>query len=378
MPSWDVHFNLRFHPDHPEIVRLTAQIETISFVVREMPIPPQIQERLNKLNIIRAVRGTTGIEGIEFTEEEIRQILDSPPDSPFPNESEHRKAQEVRNAEKLMRHVVDVVNESPNAQISQGLILSCHDVLTRGIDYDHNEPGRYRNFRVTVGPYVPPETGDDVRRLMREFIRWFNTGAPTQWHPIIRAIVAHFYIVSIHPFGDGNGRTSRAIESYLLYQAGVNTCGFYSLANFYYKNRPQYIHSMNRIQFQMSEDLTPLVLFALDGLDKELREVYIEAMSEVRVISYRAFARNLIDSKANLSRRVRERLINFTSELASTRQISLTALRNRELRISRLYSQTGTRTITRDVRLLQQYGLIRVEGDNLSPNLESVNPWTRG
>ena len=271
-----------------------------------------------------------------------------------------------------------MVKESPNAPISQGLILSCHDVLTQGIDYNHNESGRHRNFRVTVGPYVPPETGDDVRRLMREFIRWFNTGAPTQWHPIIRAIVAHFYIVSIHPFGDGNGRTSRAIESYLLYQAGINTCGFYSLANYYYKNRPQYIHSMNRLQFQMSEDLTPLVIFALDGLDKELKEVYTEAMSEVRVISYRAFARNLIDSKGNLSRRVRERLINFTSELASTKQISLMALRNRELRISRLYSQTGTRTITRDVRLLQQYGLIRVEGDNLSPILESLNPWTRG
>ena len=95
-----------FTPTILKSVRLKAQIETISFVIREMPIPPHIQERLNRLNIIRAVRGTTGIEGIEFTEEEIRQILDSPPDSPFPDESEHRKAQEVRNAEKLMRHVV--------------------------------------------------------------------------------------------------------------------------------------------------------------------------------------------------------------------------------------------------------------------------------
>ena len=121
---------------------------------------------------------------------------------------------------------------------------------------------------------------------MREFIRWFNTGAPTRWHPIIRAIVAHFYVVSNHPFGDGNGRTSRGVEGYLLYRAGINARGFYSLSSFYYENRPAYIYSMNRIQIQMNEDLTQLVLFALSGLDEELRAVYEEVIAEMHIINH--------------------------------------------------------------------------------------------
>ena len=281
MPNWNVHFNLRLHLDNPDLVRLIAQIESLVSVIREIPIPPYVQERMDRLNIIRAVRGTIGIEGIEFSEDEIGQILDI-----SPGENESREAKEVRNAERLMRHVADVVKENPNAPLSQGLILSFHEVLTRNINYAHNEPGRYRNFPVTVGPYVPPRTGEDVRRLMREFIRWFNTGAPTRWHPIIRAIVAHFYVVSIHPFGDGNGRTSRGIEGYLLYRAGINVRGFYSLSSFYYENRPAYIYSMNRIQIQMIEDLTPLVLFALSGLDEELRAVYEEVIAEMHIIHH--------------------------------------------------------------------------------------------
>ena len=45
---------------------------------------------------------------------------------------------------------------------------------------------------------------------------WFAEGKPRTWDPAVRAIAAHFYVISIHPFGDGNGRTSRAVESFLL------------------------------------------------------------------------------------------------------------------------------------------------------------------
>ena len=114
---------------------------------------------------------------------------------------------------------------------------------------------------MNVGPYRPPPDGEQVRELMARFVRWFNEGSPTGWDPVVRAIVAHFYVVSIHPFGDGNGRTARAVESFLLYRAGVNARGYYSLANYYYQHRDQYIHSMNDVQLRGSQDLTGFVVF---------------------------------------------------------------------------------------------------------------------
>ena len=61
------------------------------------------------------------------------------------------------------------------------------------------------------------------------------------------------------------GRTSRAVESFLFYKAGVNVRGYYSLANYYYRNRPQYINNLNLVQMQGETDLTPFVAFALTG-----------------------------------------------------------------------------------------------------------------
>ena len=66
MPSWDVHFDVRVRTEDPEVLRLTARVEALASVIRGIPIPPHVQQRLDSLNIIRAVRGTTGIEGTEF------------------------------------------------------------------------------------------------------------------------------------------------------------------------------------------------------------------------------------------------------------------------------------------------------------------------
>ena len=48
----------------------------------------------------------------------------------------------------------------------------------------------------------------------------------------------------------------------MLYKSGVNVRGYYSLANYYYQNRPEYIDSLNLVQMRGETDLTPFVAFA--------------------------------------------------------------------------------------------------------------------
>ena len=69
MPRWDVHFEMRVNTRDPEVLRLLAKVEAMASVIRGIPIPPYVQNRLDSLNIMRAVRGTTGIEGTEVSEE---------------------------------------------------------------------------------------------------------------------------------------------------------------------------------------------------------------------------------------------------------------------------------------------------------------------
>ena len=371
MPRWDVHFNVRIRHVDPEVAWLAARADALSSVIRGIPIPPSVQRRLDRLNIIRAVRGTTGIEGTEFSEAEIEEILDSPPSEMTLSQTRRREEQEVRNAEALMLDVAKRLQRAPQAPLTEQLIREFHAILTQVINYEHNEPGRYRSHRVTVGPYVPPETGDDVRRLMREFVEWFNTGERTHWNPIVRAIAAHFYVVSIHPFGDGNGRTSRAVESYLLYQAGVNARGFYSLANYYYENRAEYVRQLGLVQFGRTDDLTPFIVFALRGLVEELKSVHEEILAEVRLIAFRDYAREMLSSGGRLGARG-ERLLNFIVELGA-QQVTPADLRNQREPLVRLYRNVTNRTLARDIKFLEKLDLVKVEGDQLRANLEVMD-----
>ena len=192
---------------------------------------------------MRAVRGTIGIEGTHLSEAETGEILDSP--GPVLGPERAREEREARNAADVMRFVADSLARDPGQALTEELVRDIHFRTTRGIDYPHNTPGRYREHGVSVGTYFAPEAAD-VPRLMRDFLAWFRSGPIRAWPAAIRAIAAHFYLVSIHPFGDGNGRTSRAAESFILYQAGINRLGFYSLANFYYRQRPEYIEMLDQ------------------------------------------------------------------------------------------------------------------------------------
>ena len=369
MPSWEVHFDLGLRAGNPRIIQDVARIHALASVIRGIPIPPSVQARLDRLNILRAIQGTTGIEGTELSEEEVSRVMDSPPDSSALGPGREREEQETRNANELMGYVAEYIRLNPSAQISEPLILEFHRVLTQGINYPYNEPGQYRNHAVTVGPYRPPATGEEVRRCMSEFINWFNTGEPTSWDPVIRAIVAHFYVVSIHPFGDGNGRTSRAVESFFLYKASVNVRGYYSLANYFYRNRPEYIDSLNLVQMRGETDLTPFVAFALAGLVQELEVVHAEVLAEVKILAFRDHARRTLADAGRLGSSAGDRQLRFLTNLAGE-SITLKDLRSGGHPISRHYRNVTPRTLARDINALKQQELIIIDGDEVRANLE--------
>ena len=375
MPQWDVHFNTYVDHKSVDIIGCLAEIKALASVIRGIPLPPYVQERMDSLNIMRAVRGTTGIEGTEASEEEVEMIIRSPAGKRVLPDSRARDEQEVRNAGELMDYITRIVRDDPQGMVTEQMIREFHRRLTKDIDYGHNVPGDYRRHAVQAGDYRPPSTGDEVERLMREFVEWFNHGPALEWDPIIRAVVAHFYVISIHPFGDGNGRTSRGVESYLLYQAGLTARGFYSLANFYYRNRSEYTRMLDAVRFQTDPDLTPFVRFSLNGLLEELREVRNEVLESMKVISFRDLARETLSTAGKLGSRVGERQMMFLLELTAE-PVSMRDIRNGAHPLGRLYRGVTTKTLMRDVHSLQEMGLVKVQGDALSANLDVMTRFT--
>ena len=70
-----------------------------------------------------------------------------------------------------------------------------------------------------MGDYVPPHPGH-IELLMQRFVLWLNSPENAGLHPIRFAALAHYKLVYIHPFVDGNGRTSRLLMNLILMQSG--------------------------------------------------------------------------------------------------------------------------------------------------------------
>jgi Fic family protein len=372
MHNWDVTFRITVDVESREIISILAKCHALASVINNIPITPNRQHKLDSLNILRAVRGTTGIEGANLTEDEVRRIMATPKNTQVLPIKRQREELEARSAETLMHYVARLCTNNPTCILDEELIRTFHKILTRDIEYETNTPGEYRTFPVRVGDYTPPPEGE-VKGLMEGFISWFNQGEPKYWAPIIRAIVAHFYIVSIHPFGDGNGRTSRAVESFLLYKAGINARGFYSLANFYYQHRSEYIHYLDAVRLKPENDLAPFILFALHGLISELEEVHREVLLEVREIAFRDYVRDMLGDK--LGSKPGERMFDFMLNLGSD-TVSVKAIRDGKHALSQLYRGLNPKTLSRDLTELKEKQLIVIQDGQVKANLDVMGKFT--
>ena len=377
MPEWAVSFELPLDVNDREVLDALKECEARLDAIREVPIQPTILRAFNTLNIARAVWGTTGLEGTQVSEEEVGRILDAGEHETVLLPNRQREEREVRNAAAVMEYVKTVIRGREDAPLTEEVILEIHRLTTDGVSYAHNVPGQYRNHAVHAGSYTPPRDPALVRSLMSDFIHWFNQGPPRMWHPILAALAAHFYVVSIHPFGDGNGRASRGVESFLLYRAGVNLFGFYSLSNFYYRRRDSYVGKLMESRFQ-AKSLVPFVKFALEGLVDEIRTLQAQMVGMMKRIAFRDYAREKLEGEPGLGPRRRERLLNLLQAL-SRLKIPLYAPQEPETIDALVFGQyrkLSRKTMQRDIGLLVAHDLLTVEDGRIDANIGLMDKFT--
>lgn len=85
-----------------------------------------------------------------------------------------------------------------------------------------------------------------VKSEMDKFLDWFNNN--NQLDPVIKAAIAHFWFIIIHPFDDGNGRIGRAITDMLLARAESSGERFYSMSNQILVERKRYYEILQKEQ----------------------------------------------------------------------------------------------------------------------------------
>lgn len=102
-----------------------------------------------------------------------------------------------------------------------------------------------RQDRPTVHFEAPPRTG--LEKELQRFTDWFND-PPAELDAILRTAIAHLWLITLHPFDDGNGRVTRAVTDRALAQAEHNSIRFYSLSAAIMARRNEYYEQLEGAQ----------------------------------------------------------------------------------------------------------------------------------
>jgi Fic family protein len=111
-------------------------------------------------------------------------------------------------------------------------------------------------------------TADRLAAEVQRFLQWFES--PDRTDPVLRAGLAHFWFVTIHPFEDGNGRVSRAIADLALARADGLDLRFYSMSTQIESEKKHYYLELEKSQ-KGALDITRWLLWFLGCLDRALR-----------------------------------------------------------------------------------------------------------
>jgi len=230
--------------------------------------------------------------------------------------------------------------------ITEGLVREIHKRLVEGVRGGSAAPGEYRrvqNYVVNSATrevvYTPPPA-HDVPLLMRELVVWLN--APGDVPPVLASGVAQFELVHIHPFLDGNGRTSRLLSTLCLYRAGYDFKRLFTISEFYDRDRAAFYRAIQGVR-ERGMDLSGWLEFFAEGLATQL--------DEVKARGERAIRRDILAREHRLSDRQAIALGWVLDEGRLTIQ-----------ELEALCPGVNRRTLQRDLRAMVEKGLLATEG----------------
>ncbi len=335
MPPFAPHFTT----SHRITAGLTA-IERARGFLEAATLSGEWVRQMSQRAMLLEAHATTHIEGSELTLLQAEQL--------WAGESvTQARADDVRELLNY-RDAFALVSEylESGDPITEGLIREIHKRLVEGVRGGEGQPGQYRTVQNYIANsatrsivYTPPPPGE-VPPLMQELVSWLGSEATT--HPVLVAGIAQFQLVHIHPFVDGNGRSSRLLSTLCLYRSGYDFKRLFTLSEYYDRDRAQFYRAIQDVR-ERDMDLTGWLEFFVDGLATQL--------AEVKARGERVIRRDVI---------ARDRGLNERQTLAVEYLLEYGHLRIEDF--ERLCPDVNRRSLQRDLQALVERGVLNVHG----------------
>lgn len=296
--------------------------------------------RMGERALVLEAHHTTHIEGTRLTLEQSERLL-AGETVPGADPDDVRELLNYRGAFEFVSTYL-----GHGGPITEGLVREIHKWLVEGVRGGSAAPGEYRrvqNYVVNSATrevvYTPPPA-HDVPILMQELVGWLNE--PGDAHPVLASGVAQFQLVHIHPFLDGNGRTSRLLSTLYLYRAGYDFKRLFTISEYYDRDRPAFYQAIRSVR-ERDMDLTGWLEFFAEGLATQL--------DEVKGRGERVIRRDVL---------AREHALSERQALALGHVLEHGRLTIQEL--EGLCPGANRRTLQRDLRDMIEKGLLATEG----------------
>jgi Fic family protein len=181
---------------------------------RLRPLPPEVVRSLDAWFRVELTYTSNALEGNTLSRRETAVVLEKGLTVGGKSLVEHLEA---TNHGRAIDFVSALVTHRKKP-VSEDHVLRLHEVVLKGIHDGH--AGRYRDVAVRIaGSTVVLPNPRKVPDLMEALGRWLHE--KSSLHPVAFAAEAHFKLVSIHPFIDGNGRTARLLMNLFLMRRGL-------------------------------------------------------------------------------------------------------------------------------------------------------------
>lgn len=253
------------------IVENLTQIAEARTIILNAPLIPKWEVSLRKEALIKNTHSSTSIEGNRMSLEQVTDLAHG------------RKVMATRKDKQEVLNYIKALEKIPvfgkRKPFLSNDLLEIHKIVTKDTLENPNDEGVFRNRQVIVGNrltgeiiFMPPPT-EQVPRLVDDFFEWFNSANVNEkLDPVIQAGITHYELVRIHPFIDGNGRTTRVMAALLLYRRGFDVKRFFALDDYYDHDRRAYYAALNRVD-QKTLDITDWLEYFTGGVAVSIEAV---------------------------------------------------------------------------------------------------------
>lgn len=248
-----------------------AQIDAVknSFLISNKFLPQTI-DRLTASVIVTSTGASNRIEGNRLSDTQVEKLYKNFRIKKFKTRDEQEVAGYLKCLEAVFENYDDI-------KITESWILSLHDQMLQHSEKDSRHKGQYKfgSNRVEakdkkgnlVGVIFNPTAPHLVKKEMQELVEWFSAAVKEKKkHPLILIANFIFEYLAIHPFQDGNGRTSRLLTNLLLLKFGYNFTTIVSHEKLIEANKADYYLALNKAQRSWKskrEDIFEWLIFFL-------------------------------------------------------------------------------------------------------------------